>query len=98
MANEKEVTQLEELITIAKNLNKAFAGGPDTSYKNGLSAMGFVIAVCEPLIADIKGRKAANEQARHGTWAMEGNQSVAGSSGFNLERERARLKAEGKVI
>ena len=81
----EEIKKIEQIITTAKELNKAFAGDPETSYKNGLSAMEFVISICEPLITDLRGRPAANEQS--------GKLQV-----FDLEQERAKLKAEGKVI
>ena len=79
----EEIKKIESMITIARELNKAFAGDPETSYKNGLSAMEFVIAICEPLVADIRGRGTASEQK---------------APVFNLEQERKRLKADGRVL
>lgn len=80
----KEIPKIEEIIKIAKEIAKSFTGGPGTSYGTGLTAMELVVAVCEPLIPDIRGRDAANEQAVRPV--------------FNLEQERKKLRAEGKVI
>jgi len=81
MANEKEVKQLETLIENTKSMSNSLV----KIYPSASLALKYMADDQNILLADLKGRPAANEQ--------NGKQRV-----FNLEAERKRLKAEGKVL
>ena len=81
MANEKEVRQLEELISSMKSASDALV----KVYPTGSLTLKYMGDDLKTVVADLKGRPAANEQS--------GKRQV-----FNLEQERKKLKAEGKVI
>lgn len=110
MANEKEVKQLEAIIESMKAASNALV----KVYPTASLTMKYMSDDIAVLVADLKGRTAAldagvvpgpNESAQARRLVIEkANEAhqkamqMIGQPVFDLEQERAKLKAEGRVI
>ena len=86
MANDTEIKQLGTLIESTKSMSNALL----KIYPSACLALKYMADDQNILLADLKGRTAANETAKTQGRVYEG--------AFDLESERAKLKAAGRVI